>query len=175
MVEVAESSPTGDVVLVVGPGRLRFRTHSATLEMTSEVFRDMLHDGWNVSASDHGEYMLHDDNPAGFRLIFDVIHFRNRHRAPSAADILEAAILAHKYQMANALSQASRQWLRSRGAGPTHPRARMELLAAAYIFNDSEAFETISSELILEYAHHYHGIVDFKVLDVHLPWQVVRK
>ncbi|KAK1471339.1 hypothetical protein CABS01_16382 [Colletotrichum abscissum] len=102
---------------------------------------------------DHGkpsELLLPEDNAAALQIICSVIHHKNSEvpRNLAVDDVLAVAVATDKYDCGNALRFASESWLRTSGKSAGN---LMLLTAAAYLFQNAQAFKEITRALILDY------------------------
>ena len=153
---VIEISPDGDLILIVGPEEAKLRVHSMFLTLVSKPFSAMLGPDWKeghdlLDSNKPAEILLPEDNAAALEIICSIIHHQNRDvpRTLAAGDILAVAVTADKYDCIRALRFASESWLRS---SRDEASSLMLLTAAAYLFQDAQAFKEITRALILD--HH---------------------
>lgn len=168
----------GDIILVVGPEKMKIRAQSLILKATSKPFSAMLGPNWKEGRQQHAadvlkELQLPDDDAAGMKYVCAVMHHRNDMVPPvlPVHDILSVAILADKYDFANAFTFTSAAWLR-----PVDKEASdlVILAAAAALFRNAQSFTAITKALILDYGGSYLDIVDEDVESA-LGWRVVCK
>jgi BTB/POZ domain len=148
---IVEIAADGDVILVVGPEKVKLRVHSLFLKVASKPFSVMFGPDWKEG---HNmlrpvEVPLPDDNAAALKLICAIIHHRNQ-KVPqtlAADDVFGIAVTADKYGCVGALKFASGNWLR-----PLQNEAHdlILLAAAAYLFRSAPAFKEITKALILK-------------------------
>ncbi|KAL2782445.1 hypothetical protein BJX66DRAFT_345827 [Aspergillus keveii] len=129
MAEVGEHMPNtvvdiaadGDVILVVGPERLKLRVHSLNLKATSRPFSAMLGPIWkegrDLLQDESVEILLPEDNAKAMEYICAVTH-QNKMMSHTMTplDVLEVAVVADKYDLVDALRFASESWLHARNA-----------------------------------------------------------
>jgi hypothetical protein len=112
---LADISPNGDVILVVGPRNVRLRIHSLCLRCASKVFGVMFGPRWGEGISEGypKEVPLVEDDADALRTICCVFHHRNDAvpQAFTPREVLQIAIEANKYDLGVALKYASAQWL----------------------------------------------------------------
>lgn len=149
----------GDVILVVGPEKVKIRVHSLFLKAASKPFSAMFGPDWKEGQSMLGqdgplELPLPEDNGTALGHICAIIHHKNKSvpQTLAAGDTLSIAVAADKYDCVQALKFASGNWLLPRGneAGDL-----MLLAAAAYLFQDAGAFKEITKALILDHGGPY--------------------
>ncbi|KAL2068131.1 hypothetical protein VTL71DRAFT_16229 [Oculimacula yallundae] len=165
----------GDVILVVGPEQVKLRVLSLFLKAASKPFSAMFgpewKEGYNMLNRDGPvELLLPEDNADALKIICTVIHHQND-KVPqtlAAADILEVATAADKYDCVNALKFASRNWLLR---GKKEAGDLMLLTAAAYVFQDAQAFKETTRELILNHDGPYFALSCDKVESA-MDWRV---
>jgi hypothetical protein len=145
----------GDVILVVGPEKVKLRVVSLFLKVASKPFSAMLGPDWKEGHDMLGqdgpvELLLPEDNAGALKLICAIIHNQNN-KVPqtlAAGDVLEVAVTANKYDFVDALKFASGNWLLP---GENEPGDLMLLAAAAYLFQNAQAFKEITRQLILNH------------------------
>jgi len=156
---VVEIVADGDVILIVGPEKLKLRVHSLFLKAASRPFSAMFGPDWKEGHSLFGrdgpaELPLPEENGAALKLICVIIHHRNNMvpQTLAAGDVLGIAVTADKYDCIDALKFASGNWLQPRQnkAGDL-----MLLAAAAYLFQDAPAFQEITKAMILNHGGPY--------------------
>jgi len=175
---IADISPDGDVVLVVGPRSIRLRIHSQCLKCASKVFGAMFGPHWSegqgLSKESPREVPLVEDDADDLRTICCVIHHRNDDVPQSLTprEVLQIAIEANKYDLNVALKYAFAQWLKPR---ENADRVDMGyLLAAAFLFGDMDTFVEHSLVLILHYKGSYLEFLDDEITSQILPWKTFR-
>jgi hypothetical protein len=161
---VTDISPDGDVVLVIGVENLRLRVHSQCLRSASKPFSAMFSPYWSegqrLSKDSPTEVSLLADDPGAMWTICCIIHHRNdlvpEHLA--AEEILQIAIEVDKYDLKTALKYASVEWLKPR---VNAERVEMgHLLAAAFLFDNTDAFIAHTLVLMLHYNGSYLDFLD---------------
>jgi hypothetical protein len=174
----AQIAADGDVILVVGPEKVRLRVHSLFLKEASKPFSAMLGPDWKEGQDMLGrdgpvELALPEDNATALRLICAIIHHRNK-RLPltlPASDVLAIAVTADKYDCVNALKFACGNWLR-----PEQNEAHdlMLLTAAAYLFQDVKAFKEITRAMVLNHKGPYLAL-SCEEVESAMTWRVFCK
>lgn len=168
----------GDVILVVGPEKVKLRVHSLFLKTASKPFSVLFGPDWQEGHNmlDRGgpvELLLPEDNARALKLICVIIHHQNK-KVPqtlAAGDVLRVAVIADKYDCVDALKFASGNWLRpSKNA----PGDLMLLTAAAYLFQNAQAFNEITRALILNYNGPYLALLCDEVESA-VTWKVFCK
>lgn len=173
-----DASSDGDVVLVVGPQNVRLKVHSQCLRCASKVFDVMLGPKWRegqkLSKGLPPEVSLVEDDVDALRTICCVIHHRNDDVPESLTphEVLEIAIQADKYDFILALKYASIQWLKPR---PDAERKDMGyLLAAAFLFADTDMFVAHTLTLMLHYKGSYMAFLDDEIISPIVPRKTFR-
>jgi len=175
---IVEIVADGDVILVVGPEKVKLRVHSLFLMAASRPFTAMLGPEWKeghdmLGRDGPAEVPLPDDNAAALNLICAIIHHRNK-KVPqtlAAGDVLKIAVTADKYQCVDALRFASGNWLRpcKKEAGDL-----MLLTAAACLFQNAPAFKEITRAIILNYSGPYLAL-SCEEVESDMTWRVCCK
>jgi hypothetical protein len=171
-------APDGDVILIVGPDKVRLRVHSHALKMASKVFSAMLgphfREGQGLNGFLPREIVIPDDDAEVITTISNVIHHRND-LVPdvlSPKEVVKLAIITDKYDCAITLKHAMAKWLELRDV--KHPQELLCLMAAAYLFNNAKAFEETTRELIFNHRHCYITLAEGDYGDI-LPWKTFGK
>jgi hypothetical protein len=172
---VVEIAPDGDLFLIVGPEETKLRVRSMLLMAASKPFSVMFGPNWKeghdmLDRDGPSELLLSEDNAAALKIICSIIHHQNREvpRTLAAGDVLAVAVAADKYDCVDALRFASESWLR-----PSRDEAGnlMLLAAAAYLFQNAQAFKEITRALILDYDGPYLALAWEDVESV-MTWRV---
>ncbi|GKU16312.1 unnamed protein product [Fusarium langsethiae] len=171
---VVEIAPDGDLILVVGSDETKLRVRSVLMMAVSKPFSVMLGPDWKESHDmrDHdglSKLSLPDDDAAALEIICSVIHYQNKKvpRTLPACDVLAVAVVADKYGCVDALKFASETWLRISGDEPDN---LMLLTAAAYLFNNSQAFNKITGALVVDYDGPYLALCADEMESI-MPWK----
>jgi hypothetical protein len=176
--EIVSIAATGDVILVVGPKKMKLRVQSMILKAISKPFSAMLDPGWKEGHDVRGadrpvELLLPEDNAIALKFICAITHCQNTMvpNTIAANDVLEVAVTTDKYDFVDALKFASKCWL--------HPLDKeagelMVLTAAAYLFQNAQAFKEITKALILDYGGSYLALSSQAIESV-MPWRVFCK
>ncbi|GKU07789.1 btb poz protein [Fusarium langsethiae] len=171
---VVEIAPDGDLILVVGSDETKLRVRSVLMMAVSKPFSVMLGPDWKESHDmrDHdglSKLSLPDDDAAALEIIFSVIHYQNKKvpRTLPACDVLAVAVVADKYGCVDALKFASETWLRISGDEPDN---LMLLTAAAYLFNNSQAFNKMTGALVVDYDGPYLALCADEMESI-MPWK----
>ncbi|KAL3479211.1 hypothetical protein BJX99DRAFT_255740 [Aspergillus californicus] len=166
----------GDLILVVGPENIRLRVYSLTLKSTSKPFSAMLGPDWKEGrALEDGcaELLLPEDDAVAMEYICAIIHHQNMMLPTTMApyDILKVAVAADKYNFVDALRFASKSWLY-----PCNAKAAvlMVLAAAAYAFQDPQAFRNLTKSLILNHGGSYRSL-SIEGMESVMHWRVFCK
>ncbi|TGZ82638.1 hypothetical protein EX30DRAFT_193564 [Ascodesmis nigricans] len=139
-----EIDPRGDVLLQTPT--TSFLVASKCLTLASPVFSAMLHGHFleASSLSTTGSVTISvDDDPEILCIIFNILHYRHR-QVPSSltsAQLLELAVVADKYDLADAIHPAYLTWRgdpKTMGVGPGVPAPARIFIA--WVFRDREWF-----------------------------------
>lgn len=172
---IVEIAPDGDLILIVGPEEAKLHVHSMLLRAVSKPFSAMLGPDWKeghdlLDYDRPAEVLLPEDNAAALKIICSIVHHQNRQvpQSLAAGDVLAVAVTADKYDCVQALRFASESWLRPSGdkAGNL-----MLLTAAAYLFQNAQAFKEIMKALILDYDGPYLTL-SCKEVESAMSWKV---
>jgi hypothetical protein len=172
---VVNIAAAGDIILVVGSEKVGLRVQSLILKAVSKPFSSMMSANWKEGRDLFGEdglveLLLPEDNAMAMKYICAIIHHQNK-MLPStmtAHGILEVAIMADKYDFVDALAFASDSWLRPRNMKADE---LMVLAAAAYAFQNAQAFRDLTKELILNYGGSYLAL-STKDIELVMSWRV---
>ncbi|KAI9659672.1 MAG: hypothetical protein M1829_006580, partial [Trizodia sp. TS-e1964] len=172
---VVKIAADGDLILVVGKDKVKLRVHSLFLKAASEPFSAMFGPEWKeghnmLDRDGPVEVLLPEDNAAALKLICAIIHHQNN-KVPqtlAAGDILGVAVTADKYDCVDALKFASGNWLRP---GKNEAGDLMLLTAAAYLFQNAQAFKEITRELIFSHAGPYLAL-SCEEVESAITWRV---
>jgi len=175
---VVNIAADGDVILVVGPEKVKLRVHSLFLKAASKPFSAMFGPNWKEGHIIRGrdgpvELPLPEDNAAALKVICAVIHHRNNDvpQTLAAGDVLGVAVTADKYDCVDALKFASGNWLRPCKNVPVN---LMFLTAAAFLFQNAQAFKEITRELILKHDGTYLAL-SCEEVESAMTWRVFCK
>ncbi|KKP06387.1 hypothetical protein THAR02_01535 [Trichoderma harzianum] len=176
---IVEIAPRGDLILVVGPEKAKLHVKSTWLREVSKPFSAMFRPDWKEGrdlldcdrpVDRPTEIPLPEDNAAAMKIICSVIHHQRSEvpRTLAADDVLAVAVAADKYDCVEALELASDRWLRPSGdeAGNL-----MLLTAAAYLFQNAQAFKELTKALILDYKDPYLTL-SCREVESAMPWKV---
>ncbi|KAH6972716.1 hypothetical protein BKA56DRAFT_526386 [Ilyonectria sp. MPI-CAGE-AT-0026] len=169
-------SSDGDIVLVVGQQETRLRVHSQCLRSASKVFSAMFGPHWNegqeMSSQCPREVFLVEDNPDAMYVICSILHHCNTNvpEALVAEEVLQIAIAADKYDLSVALKFARAQWLKPRGDEDVVNMAY--LMAAAFLFDDTDAVAARSLDLVTRYEETYLTLMDDENVSQIIPWRI---
>ncbi|PVH69810.1 hypothetical protein DL98DRAFT_564318 [Cadophora sp. DSE1049] len=172
---VVKVAADGDVILVVGPEKTKLRVLSLFLKAASKLFSAMFGPDWkegqNMLDRDMPvELLLPEDNADALKVICAVIHHQNN-KVPQTfdvGDVLGVAVTADKYDCVDALKFASANWLRP---GKKEAGDLMLLTAAAYLFQNAQAFKEITRELILNHDGPYLAL-SCEEVESAITWRV---
>lgn len=150
-------SSDGDVILVVGSQKSRFRVSPVQLAMTSTTFKALFLGGFaesipSMSMSTTREVPLPDDHPKEMRILLNIAHHRNdvvKNSIQNGDDILSLAKMVDKYDMTSAVKFSSFTWLQMCEDTSFHGIATLTL--SAYLFKDHRKFYDFNGLLLRNY------------------------
>jgi hypothetical protein len=169
-------APDGDVVLVVGPEKLRLRVYSQVLRAASKVFAVMLRprwmDGKGPSQRHQPEISLESDDAEAMRIVCHAIHFRNDvlpgQIKPEEA--LRLVTVSDKYDLHDTLKHTILDYLNTK---TKVTRVEMGYLtAAAYLLGDTKIFAERTLALVLDFDGSYTKFFDDPITKDILPFQL---
>lgn len=167
----------GDVILVVGPEKIRFCVYLLILKAALKLFSAMLgsngKEGCDLHKNGFVDLLLPEDNVMVMECVCAIIHHQNKMLLDMMAlyEILEVAITVDKYDFVDALKFVSECWLQSRNA---IAKELMILTATVYVFKNAQAFKELTKALILNYGGSYLSLSTEKIESV-MSWKVFCK
>ena len=180
-------APDGDVILVVGPQKVRLRVHSQFLRSASKVFAAMLGPRWNdgrgLSEAHTHEVSLMEDDADAMRTICYVIHLRNDDvpQVIKPRELLQILIVSDKYDFHLALKYLFKDQLKPRAETkylfnchlkPSAESKRVDmgyLMAAAFLLGNTDVFAVHTLELVLEYKGSFWKFFDDPITSQIVP------
>lgn len=157
---------------------MKLCVHSLFLNAVSKPFSAMFGPNWKEGRNILGrdgpvEVSLFEDNGTALKLICAIIHHRNKlvPQTLAAGDVLGIAVTAHKYNCVNALKFASGNWLQPREHKATD---LMLFTAAAYLFQDAQAFKEVTKAMILSHGGPYLAL-SCEEVESAMTWRVFCK
>ncbi|OQD74383.1 hypothetical protein PENDEC_c011G04115 [Penicillium decumbens] len=186
MAEITDNEPStvvniaaaGDLVLVIGPEKLKLRVHSLILKTASKPLAAMLGLNWKegrdmLGADKPVELLLPEDSATALKYICAIIHYQNNTvpKILGAHDILDIAITAGKYDLLEPLTFATETWLRAHNK---EPGDLMALATVAFLFQNAQVFKAMTKALILDYGGSYLALLSEDIESM-LSWRVFCK
>lgn len=172
-------TPDGDTILVIGPNEARLCVHSCLLQSASKVFKAMLGPLYKEGqrsgpTGSKKEVLLPEDNADAMIIICAVIHHRNDivPGEMSSSKVLQLSVVADKYDCNVALKHAARQWLDHRNV--VSLKVHTELMTAAYLLGQAQAFSAITYTMMLNYVGSYLPFAQDQI-DLGVPWEIFCK
>ncbi|KFZ20359.1 hypothetical protein V502_03214 [Pseudogymnoascus sp. VKM F-4520 (FW-2644)] len=169
----------GDTILVIGPDEARLCVQSCLLQAASKVFKAMFgphykegqRSGLNGSKK---EIPLPEDDVGAMTIICAVIHHRNDiiPGEMSSSEVLKISVVADKYDCKVALKHAIHQWLDHRNV--VSLKDLTELMTAAYLLDEAQAFSAITYTIIMEHTGSYLSFAQDQI-DFGVPWELFCK
>ncbi|KAJ4412504.1 hypothetical protein N0V85_003677 [Neurospora sp. IMI 360204] len=152
--DILEVSPTGDIILVVGPPeekQLRLRVSSIILRSVSKVFDAMFSPPWiensrTLSPEAPKDIDLPEDDPWALKTICYALHHRNDmipFDKMSGKMILHAAQAIDKYDLSTAMQLVTDRWLRQQLPAKS-VKGLLYMAAAATVLKNYEAFSKLT-------------------------------
>ncbi|KAI0163592.1 hypothetical protein BJ166DRAFT_592393 [Pestalotiopsis sp. NC0098] len=136
---------TGDLFLVVGKQKLRFRVHSQCLQLASSVFQAKFllvwSEGQNPLEEQPKDISLGNDDSSAMWTICCVLHHRND-LVPlelPAEEVLQIAVVSDKYNLSCALKHVQETWL-TKALETDTMKGAARLLAAARLFRNAPSY-----------------------------------
>jgi hypothetical protein len=173
---VADITSDGDLVLIVGEEKVRLRVYSQCLRSASKVFGAMFGPNWSegqkLSTQSPGEVSLPEDDADAMQIICCILHHRHD-LVPdnlTAKLVLRIAVEADKYDLRTALKYISPRWLKDESCGGILDRSR--LVAAAFLFNNREAYATHIKALVLSHSESYLVPLKDEIISQVLPLEL---
>jgi hypothetical protein len=154
-----EIATNGDVVLVAGPHGKKIQVSSSALRTASTYFGAMFGprfaEGQGLNSNGPKEILMPDDNANAVEVICNIMHFRNEAipQSLSPTEVFEIAVAADKFNCVVALKHASAIWLNPDGVKSITELAY--LMAAAYIFDNAQAFSRVTLAMVLRHTGSY--------------------
>ncbi|KAL2683199.1 hypothetical protein Neosp_007667 [[Neocosmospora] mangrovei] len=152
-----EIMPDGDVILVVGPHKIKIQLSSHLLSSTSRVLAAMLgpnfKEGTLLRESEGPvEIALPADNAKALWHIYNVLYGAHpRVHKLNPDELYDVASLAHKYDLVERLSLAREAWFAATDVCPFEStEANWKMLLAAYWLESEYGFANASQRLIKE-------------------------
>ena len=176
----AQIAANGDIILVVGPHKTRMQVHSFVLKNTSRYFSAMFgphfSEGQDLGGDRPKEIPMPDDNADALKIICNIIHLRNDAvpETLNPGEVLQVAITADKFDCVVALKHASMLWLNPRDIEDILELGH--LMAAAYVFDNAQAFREITLSMMLRHKDSYLPLTDKDIGLVNfIPWKTFCK
>jgi hypothetical protein len=169
-------SPDGDVILIVGAENVRLRVYSQCLRSASKTFSAMFGPHWSedqrLSQGSPIEVSLPEDDADAMRTICYIVHHHSNlvSQHLTAKEILQIAIEVDKYNLKIALKYASVEWLKPRVNAEREEMGH--LLAAAFLFDNIDAFMARVITLIFHYNGSYLDFSDDEFTSQIIPSKV---
>ncbi|RTE81067.1 hypothetical protein BHE90_004424 [Fusarium euwallaceae] len=150
-----EIMPDGDVILVVGPKKIKIQLSSHLLSSTSPVFAAMLGPNFregNLLRESQGpvEIALPADNAKALWHIYNVLYGAHpRAHKLDTDELYNVACLAYKYDLVERLSLAREAWFADAdGCTFKSTEENWKMLLAAYWLESEYGFANLSQRLI---------------------------
>lgn len=165
IVPIKDIARNGDVILVIGPDRLRYRVSSTIMRNASEIF-DVLFgphfsEGQDLDVRKPKEIPLPEDDVGAMSALCGLIHLRRNDLATyiGASACLKIARLVDKYALCNAIYLPVDQWLTPPPG--TSSEDLSNLLLAAELMDHDRGFDRITKLLITETTEPFHIFLSF--------------
>lgn len=166
----------GDTILVIGPDEARLCVQSCLLQAASKVFKAMFGPHYKEGqrsglSGSMKEIPLPEDDVDAMTIICAVIHHRNDMilGEMSSSKVLQISVVADKYDCKVALKHATHHWLDHQNV--VSMEELMELMTAAYLLDQAEAFSAITYTLMMKHTGSYLSFAQDQ-MDFGMPWEV---
>ncbi|CAG7958013.1 unnamed protein product [Penicillium salamii] len=168
--KIVNIDAAGDIILVVGPEKLRLRVRSLFLKAASKLSGTILGPDWKEGHDILGtglpvEIVLPEENATALRCICAILHHQIKllPQIMAVNDVLRVAVTANKFGVVDALTFASQFWLYplNRGANDL-----IALAAAASLFKNAQAFRDITKALVLNYGDSYLALLSEDIMPI---------
>ena len=176
--DVIDISPSGDVILVVGPDQVQLRVASQALRGVSKPLNSMLSptysEGQDLDESCPKDVALPEDDANAFELVCNVIHHRNRYlpNVVNPEEVEQIAVLSEKYDCIEAMRFAAKAWLSPQ---LQHTIVDLEhLMVAAYLFGEAEKFSLVTQALVLQHTSSFRLLRNTDMIVHRLGWETLR-
>jgi hypothetical protein len=182
---MAENNPydkittDGDTILVIGPDEARLCVQSCLLQTASKVFKAMfgplyMEGQRSGLTGSKKEIPLPEDDVDAMTIICAVIHHRNDliPEEMSSSEVLQLSVVADKYDCKVALKHATHHWLDHRNV--VGLKEQMELMTAAYLLDQAQAFSAITYTMMMEHTSSYLPFAQDQI-DFGVPWELFCK
>lgn len=177
---VTEIATDGNVIFVVGPHKKRLQVSSFILQNASKYFRNMFgpnfSEGQGLTADIRKEILMPGDDANALEIICKILHHRNDAISESLnpAEVLEIALTADKFDCIVAMKHATTVWL---SPGDVQGFSELgQLMAAAYILDNPQAFSQITLSMILHLKERYCLLANEDIsMDESALWKVICK
>lgn len=167
--KIVNIDAAGDIILVVGPEKLRLRVKSIFLKAASKLPGTILGPDWKENhilvTGLPVEIILPEENAMALRCICAILHHQNRllPQVMAVNDVLRIAVAANKFGVVDALTFASEFWLSPVNKGASD---LIVLAAAASLFKNAQAFRDITKALVLNYGDSYLALLSEDVRSI---------
>ncbi|KAI1830678.1 hypothetical protein DTO027I6_3236 [Penicillium roqueforti] len=167
--KIVNIDAAGDIILVVGPEKLRLRVKSIFLKTASKLPGTILGPDWKENhilvTGLPVEIILPEENAMALRCICAILHHQNRllPQVMAVNDVLRIAVAANKFGVVDALTFASEFWLSPVNKGASD---LIVLAAAASLFKNAQAFRDITKALVLNYGDSYLALLSEDVRSI---------
>lgn len=150
---VENISTNGDIILVVGP--IRLRVLSAQLINASSTFKAMLNGPFSEGQRTNSEIPLPDDDAAAMRTLMSIIHHQNDAvpNALSLPEILTISKAADKYDCTIVVKFVAKAWYHEiESSAPSLPlETHIALATSTYLLKDHVTFRRYTRALVVEH------------------------
>ncbi|CAJ0550305.1 Ff.00g102350.m01.CDS01 [Fusarium sp. VM40] len=161
----------GDIMLVVGPNKVKIQVFSSFLKYISPVFRAMLDSPMSEGEAFRNrvnnspiEIILPEDNARAMSQMLRGLYGVGPSCPHTKSDVRRVVILADKYDMMKQLKYFGVYWMRALGSvsGPTSLQCQWDILITAYMLKEDNFFFFASKAItktkgsLLKYAMSTH-------------------
>lgn len=159
---IEQIASNGDLVLEVGAEGAAIRVHSLFLKEASIPFASLLSPQWSEGQRPRDpdgsiRLALPDDDPQAMTAICALLHHKHDMlpKEVAAREVLKIAVVADKYDLAQAVLPAVRVWRKPRSVNDM-----LCFMAAAFLCRDVASFRELTRNLVLDHNGSLLGLTD---------------
>lgn len=160
-----DPDPDGDVTLIIGSSKARMKVCSRIMSLASPalaaLFSPKFKEGHQLSTAGNVVVPLPEDDPDVFRLICNILHFKDFCYEVELPLLLRLAITCDYYGITKPLEAWTEKWLDPHilATNPDDWKSAGELLWISFALGDAQNFTRTSQALML-----YASSSEFEIL-----------